>query len=120
MKRSYSLVLTFLFFFQSYFSFDYELSRGKKMWSGSRHALHYLDHFKILNTKMDNIKGEVSSLYPFLFSTDWGLTFKLKVHNKPIPRKEGFMIMLSSQNPFESTIEEKKNKALDFIQTAVE
>ncbi len=34
---------------------DYEISRGMKMWSGKNHAIHYFDHFLLLNTQMRKI-----------------------------------------------------------------
>ena len=98
---------------------EYELSRGRKMWMGMQRAVHYFDHFTLLTTRMNNIKGQMTSNYPFLYKDEWTLSFELKKMGQSLSEKDGFMLLLSPQNTdvFEVDEDDKSNKS--FLRSVV-
>lgn len=93
---------------------EYELSRGRKMWTGSQRAVHYLDHFKLLTQKVSNIKGLMSTNYPFVYETEWSLTFELSKTGQSKSDKDGFALLMSQYdgNIYENEKKDDKNKSL--------
>lgn len=78
--------------------FDYELSRGRNMWTGWKRAVHYYDHFKLLTHRMDRVEGLVTSYYPFIYENEWSLAFNMMMTGKASSSTDGFMLMLSSES----------------------
>lgn len=98
---------------------DYELSRGRKMWMGVQHAIHYFDHFSLLTHRMNNIKGMVTSNYPFHFKDEWSLTFELKKMGQSLNERDGFVMMLSPQNIDAFEMGEENKSTDSFLSTVV-
>ncbi len=97
---------------------DYELSRGRKMWSGAGRAVHYLDRFSFLTTEMQGIWGIMSSNYAFKVDKQWSLAFRLKREGQLSGKKDGFMFMLSPKNIDLAGYSDKKGNK-DFTKAAV-
>ena len=99
--------------------YDYEISRGRKMWSGSERAVHYLNHFKVLTTKMSGIKGFLSSTFPFQYDKEWSLTFELKQLGDSNRSKDGFLLMLSEENISFNELKEQNDSSKVFLDVLV-
>lgn len=98
---------------------DYELSRGRKMWVGHGHAIHYFDHFTLLSHRLNNAKGEITSLIPFIYKKDWTLAFNIKKMGPTTNSKDGFIMLLSPQNVDIFGDNEELKRNADFLAIAV-
>ena len=98
---------------------EYELSRGRKMWMGMHRAVHYFDHFKLLTHRMSNIKGMITSYYPFIYKDEWSLNFELYRSGPSPSNKDGFMMLLSPQNIDTFEVEEENNNKKSFLDNMV-
>lgn len=98
---------------------EYELSRGRKMWTGMQHAVHYYDHFSLLTSKMSGIMGTMTSNYPFVYKSEWSLALELGKMGQALSEKDGFMLLLSpnSVNSYEGNRKPRSRKR--FLRTMV-
>ena len=121
MHRKYQNIalLTILFNMVSALHFDYEISRGRKMWMGVQRAVHYFDHFKLLTHRMTDIKGLVTSYFPLLYKNEWSLNFELLRMGPSLNDKDGFMLLLSSQNIDTFELPETIDKDSSFLDSVV-
>ena len=62
----YLLTLTIIFNQIRNEDFEYHLSRGQKMWTGYRHAVHFTDRFLFCSEKLKNTFGAFTSNYQFV------------------------------------------------------
>ena len=113
------LILALLSTLASSLHYDYELSRGRKMWLGAQRAVHYFDHFKLLTHRMSNIKGLITSYYPFIYKDEWSLAFELLKMGPTASEKDGFMLHLSPQNFDAFEVAETSKSKQSFLETAV-
>lgn len=86
--------------------FDYELSRGRNMWTGMHRAVHYFDRFTLLTHRMSDIRGVMASNYAFNVDKDWSLSFTLKKTGPATNVKDGFMLLLSTKGIAPTEIDE--------------
>lgn len=98
---------------------DYELSRGRQMWLGFQRAVHYFDRFTLLSTRLSDVKGLMTSYYPFVFSNEWSLTFEMRKKGADASRKDGFMLLLSPQTITAYEGEEEGREVADFLDVIV-
>lgn len=99
--------------------YDYELSRGRKMWTGFQRAVHYFDHFTLLSQKLTNVKGLVTTNYSLHYQNEWSLTFELKKLGLTNSDKDGFMLLMSPQ-AIDAYEDDKDNKnKTPFLKIAV-
>ena len=88
---------------------DYELSRGRNMWTGIHRGVHYFDHFKLLTHRMSDIRGAMTSSYPFIVNDEWALSFALKKTGPAKSLKDGFMLLLSSSGISPTELDDVKS-----------
>ena len=67
------------------------------MWQGVRHGLHYLDHVKLLNTKMMGITGGAYTQYQVKSEKHWSLSLQVEVTGDMQAAGDGVLISLSYQ-----------------------
>ena len=90
--------------------FDYHLERAKKLWVGLEHAIHFPDHLKILNPKMSNLTGVMTTSFKLKTKKEFNLGFTVQIHNEAQTEHDGFLLMLT-KNPFKtSDLIYKKNE----------
>lgn len=80
-------------------NYDYEISRGRKMWAGMYNAVHYYDHFTFLTDKITNIQGVFTSYYAFNTGNNWSLNYELVLKGNLETKKDGFLMILTKEPP---------------------
>lgn len=68
------------------------------MWQGFRHGVHYLDHVKLLSTRIRSITGGAYTVFPFKNEKHWSLSFDMKISGDMFTKGDGVFVGLTSQS----------------------
>lgn len=82
--------------------YEYDISRGKNLWSGHLHGLHYLDHFALLSNRLTNVTGAVSTFSALRCSSEASISFDLESVGSWEREGDGFSFYLG-RKPLETT-----------------
>ena len=96
-------------------NYDYEISRGRKMWAGMYNAVHYYDHFTFLTKKQTNIQGVFTSYYSFNTGNNWSLNYEMELKDNLETEKDGFGLILTKDPPGPKDLNDKFDKKNLFL-----
>jgi hypothetical protein len=68
------------------------------MWEGFRHGVHYIDHIKLLSTKVRDVTGGAYTVYPFKNEQHWSLSFDVKISGDMFTNGDGVFVGLTGQS----------------------
>ena len=102
------------------FQFDYTISRAKSLWRAKQIGLHYIDHFKLLSTKLKDVVGSVTSTFPLESGKSWSLNFDVVITGDLQNSGDGFLFTLGKTAPripksFLKGENKNKDRFFDFV-----
>jgi hypothetical protein len=95
--------------------YDYELTRGRKMWAGMYNAIHYFDSFTFLSRFMKNIQGVFTTYFPLTLGKEWSLNFQIRVKGPFKEEGDGFAFILTEDPPGPKDLNDKSEPNTKFV-----
>ena len=74
---------------------EYKIVLADRLWMSEGQALRYIDHLKMLSSKLSNVSGAVTTTYKLNVDREWDIVFDLAVSGDFNPKSDSYGFALT-------------------------